>query len=199
MEPYAVTITSGRGLQLGDNNLQHVGPILDNRNPLGGLTFDNTKNTGLTFGKKHSPYEFEYTGVYIGDLPYHDPLERKPWLPVPWAVPHVSPPPANNHSYVYLNPVPASPWHVTTLGDKIELILDVPGVRPEDLNVVIESMVIKVTGKRADNGWAVLQTWPLGNDYNPATTEASMELGTLRLVIMKHVNKQSHQVKVTVK
>lgn len=202
MEPHIVSVNS-------NNQFQHSGIIphglvFDNRD-VGKLTYDSRKS-GLTLGIRQSPYKFETTdgGVYIGDLPeWENPSwirkwpDVKPWVPGPW-VPQVSPPPANTHSYVYLNPEPPSPWHVTTAGDRITLILDVPGVKPEDINVQIESMKISVTGKRADNGFAVLHTWQLTNDYDPTTTEATMELGTLKLVIKKHINKQTHLVKVTV-
>lgn len=214
MEPQVITVNGSNQFQHG--NVVLHGLVYDNRD-VGKLTYDSTKpglilddgskHTGLTLGMRMSPYKYETTGIYIGDPPPWSPEpdwikpwpEVKPWPGVkPW-VPSVSPPSPVNTQYVYLNPAPASPWHITTANDRITLILDIPGVKPEDINVQIENMVIKVTGKRADNGWAILHTWTLTADYDPTKTDAMMELGTLKLVVMKHVSKQTHQIKVTVK
>lgn len=188
MEPNIITVTQNSGL------------IFDNRYPPGRLILDSTKKSGLTLGDNRvTPYEYETTGAYIGGLPpWVNPDSLKPWTPAPWIVPQVSPPQPVNTRYVYLSPQPTSPWNITFGSDRITLILDVPGVKPEDINVQIENMKISVTGRRSDNGFAVLHTWQLTSDYEPSTSVATMELGTLKLVIDKHTNQQTHHVKVTV-
>lgn len=199
METTHITVTN-----VPSNQSQHGKLVFDSRE-LGKLTYDNGELGKLMYGDPNCVAP-GLTGVsiigepWIGDfppweLPYYPSTAPPlfPWTPAPW-IPDVQT--ANN--YIYIDPRP-SPWHVTTAYDRITLVLDVPGVKPEDLNVQVEAGMLKVTGKRFDNGFAVLESWPIGSDYDMTTASAVLELGTLKLVFMKLASKQAHKVPVTVK
>jgi hypothetical protein len=90
-----------------------------------------------------------------------------------------------------------SGWRVKTVGNDVELSLDVPGSQSSDLNVIIECGLIKVTGKRSDTGWCVGSNYNLGNDYDPKTATASVTSGVLTVTLQRFKERAVYQVTVT--
>ena len=95
---------------------------------------------------------------------------------------------------------PVAPvWRMTYGSDCITASTDVPGVRLEDLTVELENGVIKAHGKRFDNKQLVNLTQAIGTDYDPATSEASLEAGVLTVTVRKFKDKVTHKVNVKAK
>lgn len=123
-----------------------------------------------------------------------------PWLP---GIPDASPQPSIDRALDFYSrqtnttTLPArSAWRVSYAGDKITAAVDVPGVKLEDLEVVIENSIIKVTGKRFDNGQVVSLTQVIGNDYDPKSSVADLEAGVLTVVVKKFEDKVVHKVNI---
>jgi HSP20 family molecular chaperone IbpA len=144
------------------------------------------------------PDPFLPTRVYPGIIPY------SPWHPdtTPWdVIPLIPYTPPVQPSF-HFSPTPV--WSLDIQGDRCIAKLDLPGVRNSDLKVEIENGSIHVTAKRFDTGVFDARTNVntvqfIGADYDPKTSEATLEAGVLTVTILKFKEKSAFSVPVTVK
>jgi len=173
------------------------------------LTLTNTWIGTTTIGDGPA-----HLGTYIGDFPEFQPaypfgpVQQPTIMPLPHTIyPSI---PIDRAPDPWMNPAgwgtitttswPVQPtWRVTFGADRITAATDVPGIRLEDLDVVIENGVIKATGKRFDNGQSVSLTQVIGVDYDSTTSEASLEAGVLTVTVRKFKDKVTHKVNVKAK
>lgn len=99
-----------------------------------------------------------------------------------------------NNTITTQSPVQTA-WRIMYDRDKVTASIDVPGVKLEDLEVIIENGIIKVTGKRFDNGYVVNLVQTIGVDYDPESSAADLEAGVLTIVVKKF-DKVVHRVNV---
>jgi HSP20 family protein len=70
-----------------------------------------------------------------------------------------------------------APMHVEMTADGAMLTVDMPGVRPEDLEVTFETGTLAIAGKRGDRTYRYHVE--LGNAFDPDRFEAQLEHGVL--------------------
>jgi HSP20 family protein len=68
-------------------------------------------------------------------------------------------------------------------GDAITLDLDIPGVKEEDLVIMVESGILSVEAKR--NGYEYRRAWPLPDSIDPQKIEGSYKNWVLTMVLPK--------------
>jgi len=88
----------------------------------------------------------------------------------------------------------------------LEMLLDVPGVRKEDLKIQVEKRKLIISGKvRPTELKAVRAEYPVGNyerafvvgeDFKTESIEASLENGVLRLKLPKNETALPVEIKV---
>lgn len=134
---------------------------------------------------------------FIPSVPYEPYEPVKPWKKCPKDAAQEKQDIEDFLKNVKLAPVS---WRTKQHKDRIELSIDVPGVRADDLDVQLDGTVLRVSGKRFDSGLKVEHTYAVdGSTYDPQTSEAFLDSGVLTVVVKRHVNRTSKTIKVTVK
>lgn len=150
--------------------------------------------------------------------PTHTGIGTVPWQPIEhdwW--PNVPCPDTWPHTPVIQPLVPSgwlSPWMTTIVttglpvqpcfrvlqnGDTLQLSLDIPGVKPEEVVCEVENGSIRVSALRADTKVGNVQTHWVGHDYDVKTCEATAENGVLTVTIQKLKEKRVKRIVVKVK
>lgn len=171
-------------------------------NLMGGLTTtgelqigDPSKHTGGRIGIGD--------GIYIGDYP---PLigdrtaPQQPWTlpwiePLPWIDPTYIPQP-NSNSYIMLTP---PLWRVRNKLDCLEISTDLPGVKPQDLDVALEGRLLKVTARRADTGESISRSQYVMETFEIESALAVLEEGVLTITFKPEPKKSPRTIPVVVK
>ena len=86
---------------------------------------------------------------------------------------------------------------VQELIDRAEITVDVPGVKPEQINVSAEHRTLTVTVER-DGRQPFVRQYTIGTKYDIAQVQAKLELGVLKLTLPKAAEAQVRNVPVTV-
>lgn len=81
--------------------------------------------------------------------------------------------------------------------DRAEITLDVPGVRPEQIQVTAEHRTLHVTINR-EGREPITRQYTIGSKYDMSQVQARLELGVLTLTLPKAAEAQSRVVPVTV-
>lgn len=122
----------------------------------------------------------------------------KPFVPnVPYDPPGEYVPPDLFHQRInYLDATYSSPWRVMHLEDAITLSIDMPGVRPANLDVVIEDHQVLVKAERFDTKQMIGHTYQLKDCYDIETVEATLDSGVLSMTIKKFPERMPKKVHV---
>lgn len=86
---------------------------------------------------------------------------------------------------------------VQELIDRAEITVDVPGVKPEQINVSAEHRTLTVTVER-DGRQPFVRQYTIGTKYDIAQVQAKLELGVLKLTLPKAAEALVRNVPVTV-
>lgn len=86
---------------------------------------------------------------------------------------------------------------VQELADRAEITLDVPGVKPEQINVSAEHRTLTVNVQREGRTPFVRQ-YTIGTKYDLTQVQAKLELGVLKLTLPKAAEAHPRTVPVTV-
>jgi len=76
----------------------------------------------------------------------------------------------------------------------LEISLDVPGVKPEDLNVTLEGRTLKVKGQ--SRGRQLSYSYIIPRDYDASAVDAQLENGVLTLVFDRAAELEPKKVEV---
>lgn len=100
-----------------------------------------------------------------------------------------------------MNAVPlASKWRMRASDVAIELVVDVPGIRQQDLRVELQDNVLRAIGNRFDDGSEVVHECTIGAGYDLSSFDAVLEAGVLSIIIMRsHDKSEIIKIPVTVK
>ena len=90
----------------------------------------------------------------------------------------------------------ASPWRVSATEDQLTIAIDLPGVRLNDLSVVIDKAIVKVTGQRFDNKSQTMQTYVVPATYDAKTATAVLDSGVLTVQFSRAPEQVLHKVSV---
>jgi HSP20 family protein len=86
---------------------------------------------------------------------------------------------------------------VRELDDRAEIVIDVPGVKPDQIQVTAEHRTITLTVTR-EGREPVTRQYTIGSKYDMSQIQAKLELGVLTLTLPKAAEAQSRIVPVTV-
>ena len=86
---------------------------------------------------------------------------------------------------------------VRELADHAEIVVDVPGVKPEQLHVSAEHRTLTVKIERAGHAPSTRQ-YTIGTKYDLGQVQAKLELGVLTLTLPKAAEAQARTVPITV-
>lgn len=86
---------------------------------------------------------------------------------------------------------------VQELADSALITLDVPGVKPEQINVAAEHRTLTVKIER-DGHQPYVRQYTIGTKYNLGEVSAKLELGVLTLSLPKAAEAKVRQVPLTV-
>lgn len=86
---------------------------------------------------------------------------------------------------------------VQELADRAEITLDVPGVKPEQINVSAEHRTLTVKVEREGRP-AYVRQYTIGTKYDLSQVQAKLELGVLTLTLPKAPEAQPRNVPVLV-
>jgi HSP20 family protein len=83
---------------------------------------------------------------------------------------------------------------------KLELYADVPGVKQEDLDIVVEKDVLTIKGERKGTRFAGTfeRAFTLPKHVDAEKIQAKLENGVLTLTLPKRAEAQPRQIKVSV-
>lgn len=84
---------------------------------------------------------------------------------------------------------------VQELADRAEIALDVPGVKPEQINVSAEHRTLTVKVER-DGRSPYVRQYTIGTKYDIAQVQAKLELGVLKLTLPKAPDAQPRSVPI---
>jgi HSP20 family protein len=84
---------------------------------------------------------------------------------------------------------------VQELEDRVEISMDLPGVKPEQLQVAVEHRTLTVTAMREGHG-SFTQRYTIGSKYDLSAISAKLELGVLTLSLPKAAEAQPRQIPV---
>jgi HSP20 family molecular chaperone IbpA len=145
-------------------------------------------NTSMTVKTSCASAHWQNQKVWIGDFPpsdWHHP--DVPYVPYdqekilnPWRHPVTLP-----YWTVTSGTTPYQPWRATQYDDRIELSVDVPGVKLQDLSVVIDSGRVNVVAKRFDSGDVIHHTYEVDRQCESKTATATLDSGVLTIMIKK--------------
>ena len=94
-------------------------------------------------------------------------------------------------------PVWSAGADVQDLEDRAVITMEVPGVRPEQLQVSVEHRTLTVKVEREGHG-ATTRQFTIGTKYDVGAVEAKLEYGVLTLSLPKAAEAQARQVPVTI-
>ena len=94
-------------------------------------------------------------------------------------------------------PVWSGGANVKELDDHAEVTMDVPGVKPEQIQVTAEHRTITVTTTSEDRQ-PVTRQYTVGSKYDIGQVRAKLELGVLTLSLPKAAEAQPRAVPITV-
>lgn len=94
-------------------------------------------------------------------------------------------------------PVWSGGAEVKELEDRVEITLDVPGVRPEQIQVGAEHRTLTVKVERDGRGTFTRQ-YTIGAKYDLNTVQAKLELGVLTLALPKAAEALPRQIPITI-
>jgi HSP20 family protein len=86
---------------------------------------------------------------------------------------------------------------VLELDDRVEISLDVPGVKPEQVSVSAEGRTLTVKVERDGRG-SFSRQYTIGPKYDITQVQARLDLGVLTLTLPKAAEAQPRQVPITV-
>ncbi len=86
---------------------------------------------------------------------------------------------------------------VQELTDRAEIVVDVPGVKPEQITVSAEHRTLTVKVER-DGRAPYVRQYTIGTKYDLGQVQAKLELGVLKLTLPKAADAQVRNVPVTV-
>lgn len=86
---------------------------------------------------------------------------------------------------------------VLELDDRVEVSLDVPGVKPEQVSVSAEGRTLTVKVERDGRG-SFSRQYTIGPKYDINQVQARLELGVLTLTLPKAAEAQPRQVPITI-
>lgn len=78
----------------------------------------------------------------------------------------------------------------------IRVVLDVPGVRPEDLQVELDEAVLSVRAERPTRGHVVARAWTLPEDVDPGGVVARLDAGVLTIEVARRPRPAPRRVPV---
>jgi HSP20 family molecular chaperone IbpA len=87
-------------------------------------------------------------------------------------------------------------WRVIEQSDSIILAIDLPGVKPDKLNVTIDNFVLTVQAERFDADIKIHETFTLKDCYDIDTIDAVLECGVMTLTIKKFPERMPKKVQV---
>ncbi len=104
-----------------------------------------------------------------------------------------------------------SPRFERTLTDDAAILQSqLPGMKPDDLEISVEGNTLTVKGKRDTelpegvqvlrrerSGYSFTRRFDLGTAYDGTAVEASMELGILRITVPKRPEAKPRQIKIS--
>ncbi len=94
-------------------------------------------------------------------------------------------------------PVWSGQADVLELDDRVEVALDVPGVKPEQITVSAEGRTLKIEVEREGRG-SFTRQYTIGAKYDIGQVQARLDLGVLTLTLPKAPEAQPRQVPVTI-
>lgn len=94
-------------------------------------------------------------------------------------------------------PIWSAQADVVELDDRVEVSLDVPGVKPEQITVSAEGRTLKVEVAREGRG-SFSRQYTIGSKYDISQVQARLDLGVLTLTLPKAPEAQPRQVPVTI-
>lgn len=86
---------------------------------------------------------------------------------------------------------------VVELDDRVEVSIDVPGVKPEQVSVSVEGRTLTVKVERDDRG-SFSRQYTIGPKYDVGQVQARLDLGVLKLTLPKAAEAQPRQVPITI-
>lgn len=139
--------------------------------------------------------------VWVGDFPPgpswvpYKPVQE--FTPIPQTIIPLGPPGFDWNSTMQL----ALPrWRTSWDADVLTAEIDLPGVRPEWLEVDIVDNAIKVVVARFETNFVQREEFALpGNEFDPSSAEATLEFGVLTVTLKRFKEKRGHKVTVTAK
>jgi HSP20 family protein len=94
-------------------------------------------------------------------------------------------------------PVWSGGANVKELEDRAEIVIDVPGVKPEQIQVTAEHRTLNLTITR-EGRQPITRQYTVGSKYDIGGVQAKLELGVLTLTLPKAAEAQSRIVPVAV-
>ncbi len=93
-------------------------------------------------------------------------------------------------------PAWGSDANVRELDDHAEIVLDVPGVKPEQIQITAENRTLTLKVAR-DGHPALSREFAIGSKYDVTQAKAKLELGVLTLTLPKLAEAQARTIPVT--
>ena len=94
-------------------------------------------------------------------------------------------------------PVWSAGADVREMADHAEILVDVPGAKPEQIKVTAEHRTLTVKVER-DGRPPFVRQYTIGSKYDVAQVQAKLELGVLKLTLPKAAEAQVRTVPITV-
>lgn len=90
-----------------------------------------------------------------------------------------------------------SPYRIETSEKGLNLSIDLPGVKSNDLSVKMTGRELTVSGKVRDNEFKY--SYRISKEYNPDSIDASLEDGVLTLTFNKNEEEKTKTVNVKIR
>ncbi len=81
--------------------------------------------------------------------------------------------------------------------DRAEIVVDVPGVRPEQLAVKVENRTVTISAER-DGRTTMRRSYTIGSRYDLSAASARLELGVLTISLPKSAEAQPREIAIAV-
>lgn len=96
---------------------------------------------------------------------------------------------------LYLTSVSHEPRYVVESSENgLELSIDLPGIKFEDLDVIVSGKTLQVSGKR--RGTPFRHSYSISKEYNPDPTDAILSDGVLNLKFDRAEDVKTRQIKI---
>lgn len=78
----------------------------------------------------------------------------------------------------------------------ITLSIDMPGVKKEDLTLMVDRGILSVTGERKNRDYKYSRRWRLADDMDPTAITAALEDGVLTVTIPRKTDQLARKIPI---